>query len=194
MGNRLIYLVHSLRTRGVTWRPDVEIVTHYPEILDCELHVMTGLDFQILGGGGWGRRLVSFSHPPTSPFLSTHLPLPCLCPNSGKNTLQSTVGALSEWGRWPLPLYPRAGTDATNPALFTRSFPLSSYWFLTFFNFQILSSSSSIFLHHSQFLTRIYYFGHKRWVIRIPGSGISPNMSLVCKEKEWKSLFPDLFS
>ena len=31
--------------------------------------------------------------------------------------------------------------------------------FLTFFNSQILSSSSSIFFHHSQFLTRIYYFG-----------------------------------
>lgn len=160
MGNRLIYSVHSLRTKGVTWRPDVEIVTHYPEIRDCELHVMTGLDFQCFGGWEWGRRLVSFSHPPASFLLHPRFPPAFLCPNSGLKADSTEHSWSLVWTRqMALPfLYP-PGPDRHHPIPSSSGlFLLSSYWSLTFFNSQILSSSSSMFFHHSQFLTRIYYF------------------------------------
>lgn len=111
-------------------------------------------------GWGWGRRLVSFSHPPTS--FPLHPPFPPALSLSQQWEEYSTEHSWSlVWMRqMALSFLCPPGRDRPHPILSSSGlFLLSSYWFLTFFNSQILSSSSSIFFHHSQFLTRIYYFG-----------------------------------
>lgn len=139
--------------KWVTWRPDVEIVTHYPEILDCrELHVMTGRTSDFWGWG-WGRRVSEFQ-PPTHLLSSTHLPA-CLVsvPTVGRILYRAQLEPCLNGGRWfPFPsVSPRADRrHPIPPSLRSFSFyPPTDFW--TFFNSQILSSSSSIFLHHSCF-------------------------------------------
>ena len=114
-----------------------------------------------LGGWGWGRRLVSFSHPPAS--FPLHPPFPPALSLSQQWAQRRLYRAqvepcLNEQMALSF-LYP-PGPDRRHPIPSSSGlFLLSSYWFLTFFNSQILSSSSSILFNHSQCLIRIYYFG-----------------------------------
>lgn len=169
--------------RRATWRPDVETITHYPDILDSELHVMTGLDFRFVSLGKISE-FQPLTHllpsPPTFPLGLVSIPTV-----GTRKTLQSTAGALSEWGRWLFPSCIPQGLGRRHQILIP-SFPL--IFLLIFDTFQFSNGSlSSIFFKHS-FSLGFITFGNKRWVIRILGSGSSPWYEPCVQRKRKKRL------
>ena len=140
-------------------------------------HDWFGLSVFLGVGVGVGKKVSEFQ-PPTR-LLSSPPTFPaCLVsvPTVGtKKTLQSTAGALSEWGRWLFPFcIPQGRTDATQSHLHQvfSFYPPTDFWHFSILKYSVLHLPYSLII--VSFSLGFITLGNKRWVIRIPGSGISP--------------------